>query len=143
MAREDEPVFVSHQIREREPIELGPVSVVPIHVTHTDLETYGFRITGGDSTLAYSADSAPCEALDELARDADLFVCEAGAPEGVHSELHLTGRQAGEIANRAGVRRLMLTHLKPAADRDRVLAAAREAFSGPVELAVEGLSLEL
>jgi ribonuclease BN (tRNA processing enzyme) len=142
-AREPDPVFSPHELREREALDLGGISVEPIRVEHSDLETYGLRIGDGAATVAYSADSGPTHALDALARDADLLICEAGAPEGEHSELHLTGGQAGEIAARAGVRRLLLTHLRPEADPDQAVAEARATFSGPVELATEGHSLGL
>lgn len=141
-AREDDPVFVPHELRERETIEIGGLAVEPIGVVHSDLETFGFRISGEGRTLAYSADSAPCPPLDELAHDADLFICEALAPVD-ESEMHLSGREAGSIAARSGTRRLLVTHLVPGAKRDEVLAAASDAFGGRVELAVEGLSVEV
>ena len=78
-------------------ITVGPLKIVPIPVEHTpDLDTYGFRILNGDCSMAYSADSGPCDALLELARGVDLFVCEAGSPGDQELEMHLNGRQAGE-----------------------------------------------
>ena len=41
------------------------------------VETYGFRFEHGGRALAYSADTGPCDALVDLARDADLLLCEA------------------------------------------------------------------
>jgi hypothetical protein len=39
---------------------------------HSDVETFGFRSTDAGRTVAYSVDSAPCDALDpkRAARDA-------------------------------------------------------------------------
>ena len=48
--------------------------------------------------------------------------------------LHLSGREAGEHAAQAGARRLLLTHLVPWADPEAMLAEAREAYDGPLEL---------
>ncbi len=64
--------------------------------------------------FAYSGDTAPCEALAELARDADVFVCEATftakyAERAAHTR-HMTAAAAAEIAERAGVKQLVLTH---------------------------------
>lgn len=142
-AREEDAVFEAREIREGETIEVGALKIEPIRVLHSDQETFGLRIAAGGTTVAYTADTGPCDALEELARDADLLICEAGAPEGVNSEMHLSGRQAGEVAARAGAKSLLLTHLRPEADREQVLADARTAFSGPVELATEGHSLGL
>ena len=71
------------------------------------------RIEHGGRVLAYSADTAPCDALIRLAQDADLFLCEASYLDGEDNppDLHLTGREAGEAATKAGVGRLVLTHL--------------------------------
>jgi ribonuclease BN (tRNA processing enzyme) len=140
-ALEDEAVFVPHELRERERVEIGALQIEPILVHHSDPNTFGLRITDGAAILAYSADTGACNGLDELARDADLLVCEAGTPE--EMETHLTARQAGEVARRAGAGRLLVTHLPPEADREKTLRAAQEAFGGQADLAVEGRTLEL
>jgi ribonuclease BN (tRNA processing enzyme) len=91
----------------------GGFEVLPILLPHYTLETYGFRIAEGDLTVAYSGDSAPSERLAELARDADLFICEAtlergdfdGEPRG-----HLSAEEAIAAFESSGARRLLLTH---------------------------------
>ena len=101
------------------------------------VEAYGFRITADGETLAYSGDTDACEALEDLARDADLFLCEAGYIEGRDdhfSGVHLTGRRAGEAAARAGVRRLALTHIPAWTDPQIPLAEARAVYTGPITM---------
>ena len=49
--------------------------------------------------------------------------------------LHLTGAQAGEHAKRAGVDRLIVTHVPPWGSREVAVAEAATTFSGPVEAA--------
>jgi ribonuclease BN (tRNA processing enzyme) len=44
--------------------------------------------------------------------------------------LHMSGREAAEIATEAGVERLLLTHVLPWSDRDAVLADAVRVFPG-------------
>ena len=48
---------------------------------HYTMEAYGFRVSADEKTLAYSGDSAPTRELAELARGADLFLCEATLAE--------------------------------------------------------------
>lgn len=96
--------------------------------------------TGPDSgaRLVYSGDTDDDPGLPELARDADLFLCECSFPEGAGTPNHLTPRQAGRIAARAGVRTLLLTHFYPGTDPEASRAAAGEEFGGRIELAADG-----
>jgi ribonuclease BN (tRNA processing enzyme) len=57
--------------------------------------------------------------------------------------LHLTGRQAGQHAARAGVDQLVLTHLVPWNDEDRTLDEAGQAFAGVLSLAAPGIGFVL
>ncbi|WP_106178260.1 MBL fold metallo-hydrolase [Prauserella shujinwangii] len=122
-----------------DPVRLGPVTLTAVPVEHPT-EAFGVRVEHGGRVLAYTGDTGPCEALTGLARGADVLLAEASwteaadRPEGVH----LSGRQAGELAAAAGAGRLLLTHIAPWTDRGAVLAEARDAFSGPVELAEQG-----
>jgi ribonuclease BN (tRNA processing enzyme) len=70
------------------------------------------RVTDGASLLAYSADSGPCAALALLARDADLFLCEATLAEPREGELrgHLAAVEAVDAFERSGAKRLVIVH---------------------------------
>ena len=59
------------------PFAAAGFDVTPMRLPHYRLETYGFRLAANGKTIAYSGDSGPSERLAELARDTDLFVCEA------------------------------------------------------------------
>jgi ribonuclease BN (tRNA processing enzyme) len=120
--------------------QVGPLSITVDRVNHP-VETYGVRVEHGGRALAYSADSAPCDALIRLAQDADLFLCEASYLDGDDNppDLHLTGGEAGQVATKAGVARLVLTHLVAAwGSEAQVHRAASAVFSGPVEIARAG-----
>ena len=89
---------------------------------------HAIRAECDGGTLTYSADTGPGVDLAPFARGSDLFLCEAtyqdarqGAP------VHLTARQAAEIAVRAEVKHLALTHLWPPFDSEVSLVEAREA----------------
>ncbi|MFE0156097.1 MBL fold metallo-hydrolase [Nonomuraea sp. NPDC059007] len=125
--------------------EIGPFTVTAGRVNHP-VETYGFRAAHGGRSVAYSGDTGESEELVRLADGADLLLCEASFLEGpdLPKGLHLTGRQAAEHAAKAGVGRLVLTHLVPWHDRLRVLdEASTGGFAGPIELARSGAVYEL
>lgn len=103
-----------------------PWNVVASPVDHGETPNVGLRIehvpTG--RVVAYSCDTAPTDAVTELARDADILVHEAnGIGDG-----HSTAEDAAFIAARAGVKRLLLVHLPPG-DKSEALADARHVFS--------------
>ena len=65
--------------------------------------------------FVFSGDTRPCERLVEAARDADLFICEATFADDAQAEAanrhgHTLFSQAGEMAARAGAKRLWLAH---------------------------------
>jgi ribonuclease BN (tRNA processing enzyme) len=123
--------------------QIGPFQLTAGHVNHP-VETFGLRLEHDGHSLVYSADTGGSPALVDLAGDCDLMLCEASfldipdMPVGVH----LSGRQAGEHAARAGAGRLVLTHLVPWNDPARSLDEAVRAFPGPVSLAATGQVLE-
>jgi ribonuclease BN (tRNA processing enzyme) len=119
-----------------EKLGIGPFEVDLRGVNHP-VETYGMRVSAGGRTLAYSADSGACPALIDLARDADLFLCEASYLDGEDNppNVHMTGREAAEHATRAEAGKLLLTHLVPWYDHTRSLSEATDHYQGEVSLA--------
>ena len=77
-----EQAFDVHEFERGTPFETAGMEVTAVKVLHYELEAYGFRVSANGSVLAYSGDSGPNGGLAELARDADLFVCEATLADG-------------------------------------------------------------
>ena len=124
----------------------GPgITVRTARVEHPP-ESYALRLTAPTGrSLVYSGDTSYCESLVELARGADLLLCEATWTHGGEHPpgMHMSGTEAGRTAARAGVGRLMLTHIPPWTDRDAVAAEARAEFDGEVLIAESDLQLEV
>jgi ribonuclease BN (tRNA processing enzyme) len=120
------------------PREIAGFVVELFPVVHR-VPTVAIRVSHGAKTLAFSADSLPCEALVACARDADLFICDGfvaesdGAPMiALARELmHPTAREAAEMATRAGAGVLALVHLLRLSDPARILEEASATFRGP------------
>ena len=110
------------------------------------VEGYSVRLRGEGWTAAYSSDTSPGAVLEEAAAGADLFICEATLPASYVEEAshgHLTSRQAGQAAARAGARSLLLTHIWPTFEMEDILEEVKEVFGGEVALAREGMELQL
>lgn len=112
--------------------------------TH-DIPTWAVSVQG-IGRFVYSADTQACPELETFAAGADLFLCESTYPADagdLPSDNHLTSIEAGRLAQRAGVGRLVLTHFWPSFARDRFRPGAEVAFAGPVTLAEAGLRLTI
>ena len=85
--------------------------MLPIPVVHPSGSTaYGLRVNLGGRVVAFSGDTAWTPALGELARDADLFICECTAFD-TPVPAHLTYRELRPALADLGARRTILTHL--------------------------------
>jgi ribonuclease BN (tRNA processing enzyme) len=123
---------------------IGPFDIKSAHVNHP-VETFAFRFTCGGRSLVYTGDTGETEAVPELASGADVFLSEAAFLEGpdLPPNLHLTARQAAVYARRAGVGRLVLTHLQPWTSPDDARTEAAAAFAGDLDIAVAGQVIDL
>lgn len=127
------------------------VVVRAARVAHPPIEhAYAFRFDTPDRSVVVSGDTAPCAALIELAHGADVLIHEVMHVPSLEATLarsngdrlrqhlldsHTTSTAVGEVAQRAGVGRLVLSHLVPGNDEvpdDVWIADARRAYDGPV-----------
>lgn len=107
-------------------------------------ESIAFKITGPDgATVVYSGDTDYSENLISLSKDADLLICESALPEGMKVPGHLTPSLAGDIARKAGVKKLVLTHFYPECDNADITAQCRKTYDSPLILARDLLTVSL
>ena len=122
-------------------IELGDLTLLSRSVDHGGPESYALRASSAGRVLAYSGDCTPCPALDLVASGADLLLCEANDPE--PNPYHHTPDQAGALARRAGVRRLVITHVGPLLDPGTATKHAAQVFDGPTTHAEVGATFTI
>ncbi|GAG98641.1 unnamed protein product, partial [marine sediment metagenome] len=112
-------------------------------VAHNE-ESIAYRITSADGQSAvYTGDTDYAETITELAENADLLICESAFPDKFKEKGHLTPSLAGDLATRAGVRKLVLTHLYPECDKEDIAAECRKTYSGPLVLAEDLMELKI
>jgi ribonuclease BN (tRNA processing enzyme) len=114
------------------------IRTAPVNHLHGSL---AYRVEAGGRSLVYSGDTDVSDSLVELARGADLMVLECSNP--FKTPGHLTPEEAGALAARAGVARLILTHFYPPCDEVDVVAQAAKEFAGEIIRAEDGLRVKL
>ncbi|MDI6686791.1 MAG: ribonuclease Z [Desulfobacterales bacterium] len=127
----------------KDSIDFGDFAVKSIPVEHND-ESIAYRITGlGKKSVVYSGDTDFSDNLVDLAKNADILICESALPDELKAAGHLTPSLAGRIARQANVKKLVLTHFYPECDQVDIEKQCRMTWSGPLVLAEDLIKIEL
>ena len=134
-----EKAFTLREYAVGDTLEVGPLRIGFHEVDHF-VQTFAVEISSGNGRFVFGADTGPSEELVTFAQGADMLMIESTLPrperEGPRG--HLTPAEAGEHAKRAGVGRLVLTHISDELDESWARGQAENAFGGPVQVAREG-----
>lgn len=137
-------VFSIHEYDPARPLEINDLRMTFRQTRHY-IDTYSIRAEHDNASVVYSGDTAPCDSVVEHATNCSLFLCEAtlglGREEGMRG--HSSAEEAGEMAERAGVHRLVLTHYGSTYAPDELEEAAQSAFSGRCSMADDGIELSV
>lgn len=160
------------ELRGGDTVKLGAFSVTAAANSHysfppgsalaAHFQSLSFRFTLTDRSIVYTGDTGPSDAVERLAKGADLLVSEMVDLEAAeklmarfsahlsqeerdrsaaHLRLHhLTTEEVGKLAARAGVGKVVMTHIAGGGDPDpaapaRYIAEVQSRFHGPVALA--------
>ena len=122
-------------------IPLPPLAVRSAPAVHTP-QSLCYRVDTPDGkSVVFSGDTDFCTGLIDLSQGADLLVSECSAPEGFKIPGHLTPSEAGRIAQEAGVKRLLLTHLYPNCDEHDLVTPCSEVYKGHIIVAEDFMRL--
>jgi ribonuclease BN (tRNA processing enzyme) len=117
-------------------VKVGDLSI-EFALTRHYIQGYSLSILG-TKRIVYSADSGLCDELAQMAREADLLLCEATRFDSSDDDWgHLGAVEVSTLARKAKVKRLMLTHFWPDYDYSQNIRDAAAAFGQSVEVAKE------
>lgn len=136
-----QPFTKGYAYNPEQELKIGPFSIRFMKTKHP-VVCYAMRITNGEKTIVYSADSSYLPEFVDFSKEADLFICECNLYSGKDGAIsgHMTSTEAGQIAKQASVKKLLLTHLPHYGDHSDLVTQARAEYEGPIELAKEGLT---
>jgi len=124
---------------------IGPFAIESRRLPHP-APNAGFRIAADGRSLTYTGDAAPSDDLVQLASGTDLLLAEATYVDAVPAdsiESLNSALEVGRQGRRAGVDRLLLTHLLPGTDPAASRAAAARSFPGWIGVADRDVVLEI
>ncbi|MEW6610616.1 MAG: MBL fold metallo-hydrolase [Patescibacteria group bacterium] len=120
-------------------VKLGHAVISTHPVKHyPSIKSIAYRISRVRHSLAYTGDLDYDEKIIPFLRGVATLVIECGLPNELKHRGHLTPRECGMIAAKAGVKRVILTHRYPPCDLVNIVAQCKREFKGLVHLAKDG-----
>ena len=129
-----------------DPLESAGATLTFARTSHF-IPCWAIRCEMSNVVVTYTADTGRASDLVNLARNADLLIAESMSRTDSFDESEFRGTstpvEAATLARDAGVKRLMLTHFSLPEDAEIGRRQAAEVFSGSIDVAVPGLTIEL
>jgi ribonuclease BN (tRNA processing enzyme) len=117
------------------------------------LDSLAYRLeTKSGKSVVFTGDTQPCKSVTNLAKDADVMLCMCWDDQ---EEMYMSGEskgqcgttEAGKMAQKAGVKKLILVHMGPNISKhgplEKGLGDIREVYSGEVIYAEELNSIDI
>lgn len=130
------------EINPAEKLDIGDLKISFREMVH-GFKNYAICIEKDSRKCVYSGDTSRNDGLTEFAENADLFICEAGLLERDEKSMramHLTAREAAQIAEDARAKRLLLTHFLPDVQPGKYIQEATQVYNGILEIAGDNKS---
>jgi ribonuclease BN (tRNA processing enzyme) len=127
-----------------EPFEAAGLEVDSMETRHS-MYALAYRFEQEDVAFTFSADSEAFEGLAAFADGSDAFAHDCSFPDGVDVANHPTPAQLGSALAGHDYGTVYLTHLYPhtRGRHEEMVASVGESYDGDVEVARDGLTLEL
>ena len=109
---------------------------------HTE-QSVAFAVRDSEVRIVYTGDTGPDMGLARWASGCDLLLAECSLPDEDALEVHLTPTSAGDLAQAAGARELVLTHMYPIFGNTDPIAGVSARFAGKTSTARDGDRFEI
>ncbi len=125
-------------------LTMGPFKIRFLQTEHP-VPCFAMRIEAGEKVVLYTADTSFKEELIGFCQDANLLLCECNLYGDLDGKTagHMTSFDAGTLANRANVKRLVLTHLPHFGNLQQLVNEASQFYQGNISLAAQDMSIQI
>ncbi len=115
----------------RDPYEAGDFRLEGLRVPHTE-SSLAYRLSSGGRSIVVSGDTGAFAGLAKFSRGVDLAIFECSFRDDMEIEGHLSPTKAGQLAEEAGVPKLVLTHFYPVFEGFDIALHCRKVYGGEV-----------
>jgi len=124
-------------------LDLGPFHVLTAKTVHSQ-DSIAYRFEHNGKTVVFTGDADYDQGIIDLSKGADLLIADCSFPDEMKTKGHLCSRECGLIAEKAGVKKLVLSHIYPddSPDIERVTESGKT-FGGEIILAEDLMELEI
>ncbi|MCA9498534.1 MAG: MBL fold metallo-hydrolase [Nitrospira sp.] len=131
------------EVKDR-PFLIGHTQITPLPMTHSEQQVcLGYRLEYRGRSAAVSGDAMASPNLVNLCNGVDLAILDCSFSSHQPGVSHMNAEECGKVAEKANVKKLVLSHFYETADRSNVVAQARRFFSGPVIKGKDLLTLKI
>lgn len=137
--------YASAKIKElwKRKIKISNFNVTPFPLSHRKVVVVGVRLEKNGKSVAYTGDTGVCSNLFNLLKGVDLAIVECAFPKRMKIEGHLNSQEVGQIAQKVGVKTLVLTHIYPFVPDKQIKKEVQKYFKGEVILARDLLRIKV
>jgi len=127
--------FTVRNVEIRDKLDFGPFKITAVKTIHS-ADSIAYRFERRGKAVVFTGDADYDQGIIALASNADLLITDCSFPDSLKAKGHLSAKECGMVAAKAGAKKLVLSHLYPAntPDTDRI-RESRESFDGEIVLA--------
>ncbi len=135
--------FPVRHIKAEDKLDFGPFNVFTSKTVHS-ADSIAYRFEHKDRCIVFTGDADYDQGIIALSENADLLVADCSFPDALKVKGHLSSNECGLIAQKARVKKLLLSHLYPAEipESERV-KESKDAFNGVVLLAEDLMEINI
>ena len=135
--------FSVRTVEVQDKFDFGPFNIITAKTIHSS-DSIAYRFECGGKAVVFTGDADYDQGIIALAQNSDLLIADCSFPESMKAKGHLSAKECGLVAKKAGVKKLVLSHLYPAGspDTDRVRESG-EAFDGEIVLAEDLMAIDI
>jgi len=123
-------MYKIHTLKDMQTIFVKNIEVETAQMTHP-VETYALGFSSEGKSIVYSGDTTYNKRLPMFAEGCDLLITDSSFLDSQLKKTspHMSALQSAEVASKAGVKRLLLSHQVPGVDKNAYAMEAKLVFS--------------